>query len=105
MTSPGETLVNSVPNADIVAQEASRESVIQRSLQYIGRVASRTALSLSLAISGGALTGTASEIGTPSPAAATGETGGYPDWNKPCVAQGPNFGRTEGSGYWCNSMG
>lgn len=32
---------------------------------------------------------------------ASAETGGYPDYDKPCISAGENYGKTEGIGYWC----
>lgn len=29
-------------------------------------------------------------------------TGGYPDWNMPCIAPGVSYAKTSGSGYWCS---
>lgn len=37
------------------------------------------------------------------PKSARSESGGYPDAAKPCVAVGdPDYGKTSGSGYWCD---
>jgi surface antigen len=104
MTSLGETLVHSVPNAEILSEEAHRQNFLQNSLQYVGRLAARTALSLSLAVTGGAAVGAVAEMTDPHPPAAVADTGGYPDWEAPCVHVGdPNFGETSGSGKWCDN--
>lgn len=30
------------------------------------------------------------------------DTGGYPDWNMPCITTGSSYGKTTGTGYWCS---
>jgi hypothetical protein len=61
----------------------------------------RSALALGLTIGAGTVAGTATEMVTPNPTVASADNGGYPDWNKPCVAEN-NYGKTEGIGNWCN---
>lgn len=63
----------------------------------------RTTLALGLA------TGlVAGEAAVTEPRPAMANTGEYPDWNKPCVAGDPadpnsSYGKTTGTGYWCNN--
>lgn len=109
MTSPGETLVNSVPNTETPTQVLERQNFIQNGLQYLGRVAARTALSLSLAVTGGAIAGATAEMTEPNPTAAIAGTGDYPDWNKVCVVGDPgnpnsSFGKSSGPAgtEWCD---
>jgi surface antigen len=85
-------------------QEASR---IQATLSAVGRLANRATLILGIVVGGGAATGAVSEMIDPSPDAAVAATGDYPDWNKPCVVGDPkdpgsSYGKTTGTGYWCN---
>lgn len=81
MTSHGETLLQIVPNAEMAIQGTEiNHGHLRNALQYIGRTASRMALSLSLAVSGGAMAGTIAEIVEPNPQAAHAlDVNGYPD--------------------------
>jgi surface antigen len=57
-------------------------------------------LILGLAVGPGVAAGAATEILDQHPTAASADTGGYPNWNAPCVAN--NNGVTQGSGNWCS---
>jgi hypothetical protein len=83
--------------------ETVEPSRFQRTMDYCKRVIGRGVLAFSLATGAGAVAGMAGEMLEPHPTAASADTGGYPDWNRPCVAASdPQYGQTEGTGYWCD---
>lgn len=69
---------------------------LDRVKQIIGRVS--LTLGLSIGLVGLSIS---PEIDEPSAAFAVSDT--YPDDNAPCISDGPNKGKTSGTGYWCNN--
>lgn len=99
MSSHPEAAVNN-PQVTLEPDLAER-SRLQNVLDYCGDLGRnalrgivtsrmmRSALALGLAAGAGTAVGVASEMAEPNPRAAVADTGGYPDWNKPCVAGDP----------------
>src|SRR6266545_7919293 len=96
MASQHEVLVQAtlsfVPETPILSGDESHQ--FHKSNHLLGRLASSTALAVGMTL--GLMAGETVALDPPSAAA---DTGGYPDWDAPCVAN--NNGATQGEGYWC----
>lgn len=103
MASQNEVLVQGTLNSETEFLPNDEARSFNPTTSLLARVATRAALAIGIAI--GTIGG---ETATIDPPAAIADTGGYPEWNKPCVAGDPmnpdsSYGKTTGTGYWCNN--
>lgn len=102
MSQSYEGMAQAMPVEEVCIEQAVPEQLsrLHQIAAKVGYAVARTALALGLTV-GGTI---AAEAADPAPAHAAIETGGYPEWNMPCVsAKDPQRGETQGEGYWCDN--